>query len=287
MIVGSRRFNLAAVSQYYSETYIDYCSLWLNRKNLAFHFGCYDPPSLTHSESLERSNALLADIAEVRDTDHVLDAGCGLGGSSCWLARERGASATGVALGSSQMSKAARLAREKGLEGKVRFLCADFIRTPFPDASFDVVWAQESLCHAPDKPSFYREASRLLRPGGRIVIAEFMRTPREASTEDELVLGEWLSGWAIPSIATAAEHADAAVAAGFSRVSVRDVTPCIRPSLRRLYRWSRAAWHLEHVLHRLRMRTDVQHGNIVAARRQWEALVRGLWVYGIVSGVQA
>ena len=279
-------YSLAAIRQYYVETYVDYRSLWLNRENLAFHFGCYDEPQLSHSQSLERSNAMLADIAAVCESDEVLDAGCGLGGSACWVARERGASATGIALGPAQMQKATRLAHDKGLGGKVRFLCADFTRTPFPAETFDVVWAQESMCHAADKAAFYREAWRVLRPGGRLVLADFMRTRRGEADADARLLREWLSGWAVPDIATASEHVDLAGAAGFADVRVREVTERMKPSLRRLHRWSLIVWAPEHLLYHLGIRTPIQHGNVIAARRQWQALLRQLWVYGIVSAVK-
>jgi SAM-dependent methyltransferase len=58
-------------------------------------------------------------------------------------------------------------ARESGRileEGTARSgECADYRCTPFGDASFDVVWALESLCHADDKGAFYREACRVLK----------------------------------------------------------------------------------------------------------------------------
>jgi len=102
--------------------------------------------------------------------------------------------------------RARGFAAARKLGDRVAFEQADYTRTPFPAASFDVVWALESLCHAPDKAAFYREAARLLRPGGRLVIAEYVRAARPLSTQREGLLHQWLDGWAIPDLDTRAEH---------------------------------------------------------------------------------
>jgi hypothetical protein len=85
------------------------------------------------------------------------------------------------------------------------------------------------LCHAEVKTSFYREAARLLRPCGRLVIAEFIRTTRRLNQEAEQVVREWLCGWAIPDLDTEQEHIDAAATAGFSDIGMRDCTGFTRP----------------------------------------------------------
>ena len=51
---------------------------------------------------------------------------------------------------------------------------ADYTATGLDESSFDVAWAQESACHAPDKKAFTSEMARVLRPGGRIVMAEYV-----------------------------------------------------------------------------------------------------------------
>src|SRR3984893_734509 len=75
--------------------------------------------------------------------EQVLDAGCGLGGSSLWLARERGAVVDGITISEKQVKVANGSAAGMKLGDRARFHLKDFAATEFPDASFDVVWAIE------------------------------------------------------------------------------------------------------------------------------------------------
>ena len=160
------------VVRYYDQTWADYRIIWLSRSNYAFHFGYHDAPGMRHRRALVRNNEVMADAAQVQAGDRVLDAGCGVGGTSCWLAHERGATVVGITLVPNQVERARVIAKRRGVADKATFQVADYSRIPYPDASFDVVWAQESLCHSADKAATYREFHRVLRPGGRLVIAE-------------------------------------------------------------------------------------------------------------------
>lgn len=277
---------MAKITAYYEQTRFDYYSMWLNSNNLALHFGYYDENTHSHGRALENANRVLAGLAKVAPGDRVLDAGCGLGGSGCWLASNVGAKVTGVTSVARQAEEARKIAARKGLSDRVTIECRDYVDTKFPDASFDVVWALESMCHALDKAAFYREAMRLLTPAGRLVIADYVRTKRENTLSDEQIVREWLDGWAIPDVATRNEHLDYARAAGFSDIELADGTHYTKRSLRRLYRLARLAAPIDWCLHKLNIRTPTQHGNVVASRRQYEALEKGLWFYGILTATR-
>ena len=122
----------------------------------------------------------------------------------------------GITPVASQVARARRYAALRGLSERAAFEQADYTGTPFPDASFDVVWALESLCHAVEKAAFYQEAARLLRPGGRLVVAEYIRAERPLRAPGERLLHEWLDGWAIGDLDTRDEHERHAAAAGFA-----------------------------------------------------------------------
>ncbi|MFN8503828.1 methyltransferase domain-containing protein [Kouleothrix sp.] len=268
---------------YYDETWLDYRMLWLNGQNLSVHFGYFDEQTRSHAAALANMNRVLADCAGVAAGQRVLDAGCGVGGSSMWLAKQRGALVTGITPVASQVARARHYAAQRGLAGQVRFEQADYTAAPFADASFDVVWALESLCHAREKAAFYREAARLLRPGGRLIIAEYLRADRPLGGAGERTLHQWLAGWAIDDIDTRDEHARHAAAAGLAGVRIDDVTAHTRPSLRRLFRMTAFSYPVALALRGLRLRTRMQHGNVVGALRQYQALERGLWFYAIIS----
>lgn len=274
------------IEQYYEDAAIDYRLLWQNQCNLAFHFGYYDSETCTHAESLENTNRILAMKAGVQRGDWVLDAGCGIGGSCFWLAKNLGANAIGVALGRQAIEQARIIARECGLDDLVRFECGDFSALAYEDAFFDVVWALESVCHLPKKSEFYREASRLLRPGGRLVVAEFMRSERDLSEQEEHVMDEWMSGWVIPSIDTARQHLEGAELAGLAQARVGDITPQMFRSFRRLYRCAVITSPVNWVLHRAGIRNAVQYNNAIASLRQFQALRSECWFYGILTATK-
>jgi tocopherol O-methyltransferase len=272
-----------AIVGYYDETWLDYRMLWLNRDNLAVHFGYTDGSTRSHTDALKNMNRVLADRVRIQPGERVLDAGCGIGGSSLWLAAERSARVVGITLAARQVTMARSHAARRGLTDRVHFEVADFTATPFPDASFDIVWAVESLCHAPRKAAFYQEAARLLRPGGRVVVADFIRAARPLDPTGEQLLHEWLDGWAVPDIDTPAEQLGHLAAAGFTDVRLDDVTVHTRPSLRRLYRMAYWTYPLA-VLGRVTgIRSEVQHGNVIASIRQYQALRHRAWFYSILS----
>ena len=270
-----------AIVEYYDYSWLDYRVLWLNRGNLAVHFGYFDEHHRSHAQALENLNRVLANHAGIQAGDRVLDAGCGIGGSAIWLAENRQAEVVGIAPVHSQLKRARQSVERRGVADRVRLLRGDYAQTSFADQSFDVVWAMESLCHAPSKPAVYQEFHRVLKPGGRLVIAEYMRTARPLSTANEHLVNDWLSSWAIPDIDTAGEHHDAAVAAGFVDIVNRDVTPHIEPSLRHLYRMCLLGVPADRLLKKLGFRKKSR--NVNGAHKQYLALRAEAWYYSIFT----
>jgi cyclopropane fatty-acyl-phospholipid synthase-like methyltransferase len=270
---------------YYDQTWLDYRCFWLNERTLSVHFGYTNEITDDHADSLLNMNRVLADRVGIRKGERVLDAGCGIGGSSFWLAQQRGAQVVGITPVGSQVALAWRFAARRKLTQDVHFEQVDYTHTRFPNGSFDVVWALESLCHAQDKAAFYREAARLLRPGGRLVVAEYMRTARPFGAPGERLLHKWLDGWAIPDLDTPDEHRSSMSTSGFSDIRIDDVTTHTRPSLHRLYRITRWSYPLAILGRAAGIRSSVQHGNVLGSLHQYQALERGLWFYGIISAV--
>lgn len=271
------------VRTYYEQTAFDYRVAWSRGRSRAVHFGFYDESARRHREALDNMNRAIADFAAVGPGERVLDAGCGRGSACFWLAERRGCTAVGISLVAGQVADCRREAGRRKLP-ELDFVQADYCRTPFPDASFDVVWACESLCHAADKSAFYREAFRLLRPGGRVVVADFLRAARPVSSRGEALLEAWLRPWAVPDLDTAAEHRAHALAAGFADLTVRDVTPNVRVSLRNLHEICRRWLFFGKMLRFFRLVSPVRLDNVRASIRQYEALEEGAWGYGFLLG---
>ncbi|MEM1321857.1 MAG: class I SAM-dependent methyltransferase [Bacteroidota bacterium] len=281
MPLDTNRFK--AIIDYYDKTRFDYNVAWDSSEFPAVHFGFYDENADKHSDALQNTNQVLANLARVKAGDYVLDAGCGRGGSCFWLAQNRRAKTIGITPVQSQIDECRQNAIDRKLEAQCQFELADYCHTPFKDEQFDVIWACESLCHADQKRDFYQEAFRLLRPGGRLVMAEYMRRHRPLSDDDERLLMSWLNGWAIKDIDSRSEHLQHAQAVGFTAVDIQDVTSAVRTSLRNLHRNSTNWLWFSHLLRLLRLRTTTQHINQRASIHQYEALERGSWTYNTLT----
>ncbi len=274
------------VRTYYEKTAFDYRVVWGGSRSNAVHFGYYDENAGRHGAALDNLNRALAGFAEIRPGSRVLDAGCGRGSAAFWLAENLQCEVLGINISTRQLADCQREKRQRGLSG-VSFLEADYRATPFPDASFDVVWACESLCHAEQKSAFYREAYRLLKPGGQLVIAEYVRSARSLRPEQEALLAAWLRPWAIPDLDTAEEHRQHALAAGFAVFSEKNVTPQVRVSLRNLHELCRRWLPWGRIMRRLGIVDSVRMGNLVASIRQYEALEMEAWGYAFLRAGKA
>jgi tocopherol O-methyltransferase len=190
----------AEIAQYY-DYMIDFYKFWFVKPSTsALHYGFTDENTQPFTDSLINTNRYLANKAEMVSTDEVLDAGCGIGGSAVWLAETVGCHVYGITISEEQVKRASILAKKRKVEDKTTSSRMDYTATSFPDKSFDVVWALESVCHTQDKKAFLSEAYRLLRPGGRLVIGDgyLLRTP--ATTLEKTYLRQFEEGFAIPPL---------------------------------------------------------------------------------------
>jgi len=182
------------VIEYYNNTALVNRLFWSDEKTLACHLGFYDRDYITHAQALLRLNSNICDSAKISKNDHVLDAGCGLGGTSIWLAKKVECSVVGIDLHPRRIATARKSAMSTNLSDRVAFTVGSYEHLPFPDNHFNAVLAVETLCHCNNKGKFFAEAARVLRPGGRLVVNDFIQS-RSPNTPDEVkILDQWLDG---------------------------------------------------------------------------------------------
>lgn len=132
-----------------------------------------------HPGGLEKTRQM-ADDCKIGPRSKVLDIGCGKGNTAIFLAKEYGCGVVGVDLSKDMVEYAEEAARRAGLSDKISFQSCDAQRLPFPDASFDIVFAECSTVLM-DKAKSFGEFLRVVKPCGRVGDLEmsWKKTPSE------------------------------------------------------------------------------------------------------------
>jgi tocopherol O-methyltransferase len=269
------------VVAYYDTCEFDYRLLWDLNHSLAMHMGYWDETTKSLRDALRRENEILAEMAHIKAGERVLDAGCGVGGSSIFLAKRYQCEVTGVTLSDKQVQTATENALAAGVSHIVRFEKMDYTATRFPDDHFDVIWGIESICHAQDKRDFIREAARILKPKGRLIIADGFAVSSPMTSQDAALMQRWLKGWGVEALETVHAFQQALISEGFQRAAFKNINAHIWPSVKRLYLYAQMLWFPFKLAEWLRLRSSLQTENIDAAYCQYKAFKKGLAEYGI------
>jgi tocopherol O-methyltransferase len=274
------------IIEYYRDTENAYKDSWDLNNSLAIHYGYWDEQVKSFPESLIRMNEVMMSAADIKSSDRVLDAGCGVGGSSIFLASIPGCRVTGITLSERQVMQATENAKRKSISDLVDFTIMNYTATNFPDASFDVVWGCESICYADSKEQFIKEAYRLLKPGGRLVVADGFVSTFE--NNDNTIIRRWLDGWQVNYLETTERFTQFMNNEGFKEITCRNISKQASHSSRRLYRFYFLAslYLLWKKINFSKPATDFQKKNIAACKYQYKGLKKGLWQYGLISGVK-
>lgn len=182
----------------------------------SFHFA-HTATNESHADSMKRHEHRVAEHLGVKASDRVLDVGCGVGGPAREIARFSGAHVTGITLNAYQVERAKIHTKNEGMEGKVEFKQMDFTKTEFADASFDNAYAIESTCHAHQLEDVYAEAYRVLKPGGKFFIYEWIKAAGfDGNNAEHLdILRDIEYGNGLPPLRTLDDVKKAAKTAGF------------------------------------------------------------------------
>ena len=193
------------------------------------HVGYWEDDSDLSSfpEAQDKLTDLLGAKLDLHPGQRLLDVGCGLGRPALRLAEHLDVDVTGIAVSPWQIGQATRGAEQHGGAGQATFQLADAMSLPFDDDSFDAALALEVLIHVPDVPLALREISRVLRPGGRLVMSDITGAKPMTAGQRKIFTSVMPFNWPVPSLQ---EYCSTLRAAGFEVVESIDVTDHVRRS---------------------------------------------------------
>ena len=256
------------LEQYYSEAGPDYAA-WSTDFNM--HFGYYRAGAnpFRREAMLEQMNAeVLARLQVDRIAQpRLLDLGCGLGATLRSFARRiPQARLLGLTRVPWQVERACALNETAGCAQQVRILEGDYEDTILPRASYDGVYALESSCHAHgvDKAALLSEAHRLLRPGGRLVVADgFLGSHRFAGKLQQRIYRKLCECWVIEELAQLDLFTARLQQLGFKDITIEHLQMRVAPSVAHIP-WVTLKFLLTDVVFGKRNMTRARWNNVLA-----------------------
>jgi tocopherol O-methyltransferase len=197
------------------------------------HHGYFLTPEDTKEKAQLQLIDLLLERSALPKGSKVLDVGCGIGGTSRFLAKSHDCAVTGVTISGRQVEIAKKITLEAGGSepspenqtsklgsGSVRFIeldaekMGDFFTSAPNQEKFDCVWISEAMSHLPNKALFFQNTHLLLKDGGKLVVADWFKN--EGLTEKEFKddISPIEDGMLLPPLCTQADYVNYAKAAG-------------------------------------------------------------------------
>jgi tocopherol O-methyltransferase len=209
--------------------------LWEDIWGEHMHHGYYGADGKTKKERRQAQIDLIEELlkwSQVDSASNILDVGCGIGGSTLYLANKYQANATGITLSPVQAERAKERARGLGLGERVNFQVANALEMPFADNSFDLVWSLESGEHMPDKVKFLQECHRVLKPGGKLIMVTWCHRPTDNSPlteEEQKQLQEIYRVYCLPYVISLPEYQAIASQLPLSNLRTADWSQAVAP----------------------------------------------------------
>ena len=280
MIASRTEIRGAEIARHYDALDCFYREIWGEH----VHHGLWRTGRETLAEARNQLQDLVADAAALAPGQRVCDIGCGYGSAARMLAEERGLEVTAITMSPAQHAVAVR---QNARRGNPRFLVGDWLVNDLPAASFDAAIALESSEHMPDKAIFFAQAHRVLRTGGRLVVAGWLVHEAPSPWQRRWLLEPICRESCMPQLGAEGDYRRLATGAGFAVEGFQDLTHGIArtwPSIVRTL--------LRHLLrHPASMRRIIQpearpHLFAFTITRLWLAFRFGVLRYGVLTLVK-
>lgn len=229
---------MPTLAQQIQQFYDASSGLWEQIWGEHMHHGYYGADGTLKKNRRQAQIDLIEELlrwADIQTAENILDVGCGIGGSTLYLAEKFQAIGTGISLSPVQIRRATERAAAAGMtvgRPTARFLVADAMQMPFADQTFDFVWSLESGEHMPDKAKFLQECYRVLKPGGRLLFVTWCHRPidQQPLTPDEQHhLQQIYRVYRLPYVISLPEYEAIARSLHFQHIRTEDWSTAVAP----------------------------------------------------------
>jgi cyclopropane fatty-acyl-phospholipid synthase-like methyltransferase len=220
------------IAQYYDTHQIIYTLFW---SRTALHYGFWYEDTKSLAEALLNTNRFVVDALAIDFKDTVLDAGCGVGGTSMHVAETTGAKVEGITLSDVQLKIARKRAVRSPAASLLNFSKQDFTETNFRDNTFSKVFGIESICYAHRKIDFLNEGYRIMKPSGKIAVVDYFLTKENLNAQEMKIYTKTNEGWVVPNVPTKEAFWKSLEQAGFKNVVFYNMLDYIKKSSEKIY----------------------------------------------------
>jgi cyclopropane fatty-acyl-phospholipid synthase-like methyltransferase len=219
------RFDAADIRRYYDRHSASFVRYGQGRGSI--HRAVWGPGTWTREEAFhyvdDQMVALVRRLPSPPSDVHVVDLGCGVGASLCYLAERLPFRGTGITLSPTQAAMARGLVADRGLSGRVECVEGDYCELPPDIPTADLAYAIESFVHGPDPVRFFDQCRRLIKRGGVLAICDDVRRGTVSPAANRAV-EEFMKGWHINTLLDRDTLVRLARDAGFVHQSTLDLT---------------------------------------------------------------
>lgn len=229
-----KKQNIQRLNKYYRKSKIGYSIILWGSK----HFGFYsEDKKVSEKEAQILMQDLIGEKLNLSKSMKILDAGCGRGVVSVYLAKKFGCKIEGIDVLPFELKMAKILAKKSNVEDKINYHLMDYSDMKFKNDYFDAIYALETLSHSIDIIKTLKGFFRVLRPGGRIALFEYTMAEDYKFSEYEMDMLNKVTHSSVMDGLKSFRHdkfSKIIREIGFGNISSENISENVMPSLGRL-----------------------------------------------------